>query len=202
MFKTTSSLLDGLLSANSRACIDASRVTMARLHALPDRFLGRELLRLARAARTQVLVTDAYMADPQYGTYNVALLWHVLPEMAARLGETSFELNERKDPWMAAKTGADFRECVSSYITHNDLGHRYGYKGDQAEPNPCYLLGHEPCNGNPIAIALDRLCPPFDTSADDAARRIREAGRCRFGNDAVVNAWSPAFQDYPRSRRA
>lgn len=58
------------------------------------------------------------------------------------------------------------------------------------------LLSQEACNGNPVAIALDRICPPSGASQDAVAKGIREVGRARFGCDSRINAWSPAFEDY------
>jgi hypothetical protein len=189
-----------LLSADRISRIEAAEATMARLHSLPDRFLAREILRLARDARRQISEFDNWIHDPFYGTYNVLLLWHVLPELAARLGETSFQPNERRDADLATRTGADFRDWVSSCIAHNDVGHRYGYKDKGSVPTPCYLLGQDVCNGNPIAIALDRLCPPGIDSTDSTAKLIREVGRYRFGDNASINTWSPAFQNYKQNR--
>lgn len=66
----------------------------------------------------------------------VALLWHVLPETAARPSEPPFEASERRDSLLTNKGRAEFCDCVSNRIAHNGLAHRYGYKDDSPEPRP------------------------------------------------------------------
>ncbi len=192
-----------LLTDDQRARIEATRWEMERLFALPDRFLARELLKMARQARAAIVDVEPRMHDPFDPTYDVSFLWHAVPEVAARLGETSFLANERRSPWLADTDGQDFRDRVGGWIQNVEIGRRHGHDGGRV-PNACLLLAHDPCNGNPVAIALDRIAPPGRSSTDWPARHLREVGRTRFDQDEEWTAWTPTFQHYPREtdRRA
>ena len=175
--------------------INATSRTMERLFHLSDRFLARELLRLAREARTMVQAHDHHMRDPFGITYDVSFLWHVIPEIAARLGETAFEANERATGDAVGRCGGDIRGWASSYLHNVGLGRRYGYD-QKPVPNACLILTHDCCNGNPVAMAIDRIQTPDRDSTDWMACHMREVGRYRFGAHAEWNAWTPGFQHY------
>ncbi|TFL16036.1 hypothetical protein DR046_22175 [Jannaschia formosa] len=62
--------------------------------------------------------------------------------------------------------------------------------------------GAHVANGNPVAIAVDRIQPPSPTSsrsADPIAGHMRGICRIRHGHEDML-AWAPAFQDYAGSR--
>lgn len=177
--------------------ISETREIMARFHGLPDKVLAHEILLMARDARKMIAELDKPTVPPiDLGTYNHSFLWNAIPEVARRLGETNFQSDECSDNGFRTRVGPDFRYWVGSCIKNNDLLHRYSRKIDPPENNVVYLLDHEPCNGNPVAMALDRVCPPDDDSEDYIASSVREIGRRRFGYETVINSWSPKFQDY------
>lgn len=80
-----------LLSPQARVRLRATAIEMARLHALPDRWLGEEILKLARAVRLEF---PEKLSDPHGGTYEPNLVWQVVPELAKRLGATRLLPNE------------------------------------------------------------------------------------------------------------
>ena len=168
--------------------IGITRAEMERLHGLPDRFLGRALLKIGREARDAV--PDA-LGNPSAGGYGVMLTWGVIPRLAARLGETDLMPAETAFARSLATDGPGFREVVGQCMANHELQKIKSGKVSQS----FRLLNHDFVNGNPITITLDRVHPPTQESNDWIARHMREISRARFGHEEHV-AWSPAFQDY------
>ena len=191
-----------MMTQDARDSADATRREFDRMRALPNRFLAREIAKLARDCRAQCIAGgDDHMADRDHGTYNLGLLWDVLPELAKRLGETEFLPGERQD-YGTPTTDQEFRDLVASYLRHSCIGNRHGYREAGPDTNPARVLSSDVANGNIVAVALDRVCPPTADSQDWFASYLREVGRARFGRDANVTAWTPAFQDYNRKTAA
>ncbi len=185
-----------LLSADQIACIEATHQTKIRLYGLPDRFLARELIRLARQARQIAIAAgDSFVKETTYPTYNATLLWSLIPELAYRLGETDFLPNERADADLRAADTPTLRWSAATILRNCDLDRRYGYD-QKSTPNACLLVAHNACNGNPVAMAIDRLCPPTSEANDPLAQHIREVGRCRFGLNTNISVWTPAFMNW------
>jgi hypothetical protein len=187
---------DKILSEEERQRIIRSRERMQAYYKMPDRFLARDLLRLSRSAKKEMLTfCDISIRNTLYGSYNNYFLQSVIPELARRLGETQFELDEKNaaDPLLINATDEEFRRNAANVLRHQDLGFKYGHKTD--EINSCYLLSCEPCNGNPVAIALDRIYPANELSEDWIAKMILEVGRSRFDRNDI-SMWSPEFQEY------
>ena len=170
----------------SRLAYDQHQFTKAeisRLHALPDRWLGEELLRLCREIRA------AAMPFREEAGYNSFVMWDVVPEVAHRLG-CRLALNESQDFDLKRATGQDFRDLVAICVVNVATGYLSEAETDVAR-NPIDILFHDVANGNPVAMALDRLVPPTPVSNDRFARSIREVARIRgFGE---VCRWSPAL---------
>jgi hypothetical protein len=161
----------------------------ARLHGLGDRFLARALLSLARGARS---LHSADLARPPLdrSRYPVFMVWEVAPEIAARLGETSFEPLERKAD-LSAADGAALREWAWYCVTRSPS---LASKADARVRayDPWDMLRHDVANGNPMMIALDRLYPPPEgpiSSLDPPARHVYMARMSRGLLPAAV--WSP-----------
>jgi hypothetical protein len=179
-----------LLSPESIRRIELMDAELARIHALDDRWLGEEILRLARRARQE---NPGLLADPRGGSYSPNLVWQVIPEVARRLGAKP-GLNEATDREIVSSDDRKLRERVGHYLANSDL--RYGMESrvDKGETlTAISKLEHLPCNGNPVAMAIDRICPPAPQGQDQddpLARSIWSVGRYLDG--VQVGAWSPA----------
>ena len=178
-----------LLSANQRACLDATAAEITRLYYLPDPWLGRTVLAMARQIRA---------GEPDSGTYEGSLLWHLIPEHARRLGETHFlpGENTRGDLQTASARELRYRAGQSLDWTRFDQTH-----GSIPTDSPTFkagdLIGHSIPNGNPVAFAADRLCSPKPGDRDDRiAQQIAEVSRAHDLPEQWV--WTPSMQDYPR----
>lgn len=177
------------LSPESIRRIERERTELARIHALEDRWLGEEILRLARRARSE---NPGLLADPRGTSYSPNFVWQVIPEIARRLGAKP-GLNEATNPDFSRADDRRLREITGHYLANSSL--RYGMdrqidRGD--EITAIALLEHEACNGNPVAMAIDRICPPApqgETQNDPLARSIWSVGRYLDG--VQVGAWSP-----------
>jgi hypothetical protein len=192
------------LSPQQIVRIDATQLAVARFHGLPDRFMARELMRLCRQVRAMAIAVDPQLADPSWCTYRATMLWSACPEVAARLGETVFEPGERADRYLRHEDNTTLRHSIGNYLKHSELS-RIPKLFDRQDPNreapdPVDMLDNDVANGNPLAIALDRACPPGEDATDWPASYLAEVGRSRFGRDDQTRAWSPAFQNYPASK--
>jgi hypothetical protein len=181
-----------LLSEEARAELAAERHELARLHALEDPWLAAELLRLGRRARQ---AAPDKLGCPTNSGYENALAWSVIPDLACRLSpmlRAKLVANEGQDPWLIGFAGERYREQVYIYLNNSALyswGHRKEYRNNDAMA--LRLLGNTAVNGNPIAMALDRIYPP-EQCQDPLAKAMRSmsARRC---HDQVMSSWSPAF---------
>lgn len=156
-----------------------------RLHALPDRFLAEELLRLCRGIRKALPSRDGRDG------YNGAVLWDVVPEVAYRLG-ARLELNESTEFDLKRAVGQDFRDYVAICMVNVARSYMSEAETDGVR-DPLDILFHDAANGNPVAMALDRLVPPTPHSTDRFARTVREVSRNRGMEETGV--WSPALNE-------
>lgn len=183
--------LSHLFNEDDMERLEAEKVELARLHGLSDLELGEAVLKLARQAREENPKT---LKDPGKETYSTALVWHVVPEVAKRLG-CSVDSNEACAQDIASLSDRGLREAVGHFLANATLN--YGLEVSDLylldnKPRAIDLLEHEACNGNPVAIAIDRICPPAPEGQDQddrLARRIREAGR--YVDGVQVAMWSP-----------
>ena len=161
---------------------------MARLHGLPDRFLGRALIELARNAIT---ADPDLGGDPRKRGYESLLIRSVLPRLALALGETGLTALEAAGARAAPEPGPELRTLIGTCLNNAVFRPFVG------QPDPLLrALTFGFANGSPITIGLDRVCPPTYGSDDWVARHIREVSRARFGEERF-SAWEPAMQDYP-----
>jgi len=170
----------------------AERLEMERLHALPDRWLAQELLRLAREIRRSV----PGLGSPfSIGSgYTAFALWHVVPELARRLG-APLEPNEASNPEVKINSPERFRQMVGCVLQWIDKRYLEPACKPEADLCPVRVLFHDVANGSPIVMALDRIAPPDMDYVDFPARHVREISRFR-GHDEV-SAWHPSLQDEP-----
>lgn len=166
---------------------------LARLYALPDRFLGRALLDLSRRA---IAAYPELGGDPRERGYESVLIRSVLPRIAVSLGETGLTRLEEAGARAAPLPGHALRSLTGTCLNNSD------FLRFVRSPDPqlrALSLGF--ANGSPVTIGLDRVAPPQPNSDDWVASHIREVSRIRFGSERF-SAWSPAMQDYPGRGRS
>lgn len=179
-----------LLSPAQVQRLEKVRSEMRRIHGLPDRWLAEELLRLARRTREEF---PDKLSEPVHDTHDTSLVWEVGPEIARRLGATLRSDESRRGDVRYA-TGQELRTHAGSCLQYTSVWGWLDYKA--SSPSAAELLTHEIANGNPVAIALDRLYPVGAkdiTGVDHIARSVGEVSKRRgFGNRT---AWWPGMQE-------
>ena len=190
--------LEGLqtLSTGMRHRLEATHVEMARLHALSDRWLAEALLRLVRTARA----AHPCLQNPHEANYATAFLWQAVPEAARRLGGKLVP-NEVGASEFKTITNEDFRAILGNYLKNTDL-RKYDADAhpERLRPNAVDLLSNGLVNGNPVAMAADRihLAPPAGVDRHDwIARHMREVSAHR-GHPATAE-WSPHLSGKPQA---
>jgi len=165
---------------------------MIRIHSLPDRFLGRALIGLARSA---IEADPDLGGDPRKKGYESILIRSVLPRLAITLGETGLTRGETSGARATPAPGPELRTLMGTCLNNS------GFRTFIASPDPLLrALTFGFANGSPVTIGLDRVSPPGPKADDWVTRHIREVSRARFG-DERFSAWEPAMQDYPGKGR-
>lgn len=144
------------LNAARVAREQSERAELVRLCGLESRWLARALLRMVRELRI------ADQADVQKTGKFHLLYWQLVPELAWRLGETTLRTMERTDPEIRNLTDSALRRLIAET-----------WKSCAAdnEGAPEHMLYREETTGNPLIIALDRLCAPRRKDAATPAPR-------------------------------
>lgn len=166
------------LQGSAQNCLDHRGETaeIVRFFSLPAIWMGRALLRAAFEAAEEL--------GPEFcscGTLESRLLRTVLPEIARRLGD------ERAAPLCGeARYWDDFelRHAAISTLCRAPLDH---------ESKTWRYLARNLKEGNPIAIALDRACPPC-LDSDWSAAQLRSLWTGR-GVDRMT--WGPELLELP-----
>lgn len=175
--------------------------TMKRMHAMTGPFLARNLLGLARRARQEA---PRELSDPMKNDYDTNLVWRVIPVLASRLSRITLDLNEGPDPGVTQMDDEGLRRLVGVHMRNSSLRNRIAERARTEHVQSVLaldVLGHDFVNGNPIAMAADRLrdpAPEHDDQGDWLARHMRKISRVRFGH-ARFSSWQPEFQDFPKS---
>ncbi len=188
-----------IISQAARRRLQRTEMEMARLFSLPDRWLAEELLKLARNARREF---PNQLGNPYAPVYDAALVWQVVPVLARRLGATRLQPNEARDRGVTAKTPVQLRLLASGCILNTEIGAwARGIRDLETEmPSACEILAHEVENGNPVAMAMDRLSPPLpagDIGEDRVSRLVRECSRNRRHPETW--RWTPDLQRPPET---
>lgn len=181
-----------------RRKIAAETREAARLYDLPDRWLGEALLKLVR----QVRAASARYATPTLGTYNDSCLWAVVPEIARRLG-CSPDANETNalqgrtgegapHTYLPGLSPEEFREHAACTLNNLQASYLSPVVPTTSDLDPVSFLTRVAANGNPIAIALDRIAAPKDPRADPIARELLEVSAAR--GFSPRQDWSPELQ--------
>jgi len=176
-----------VLTPRQRARNEAFQREIERLFGLPDRWLAEELLRLARSCRRQY---PNLLGDPCGVVYDPNFVWHLVPEVAKRLGANHLEPNEGIR--YAGISAPELRQCTGIYLQNVAIAEWDRARFEQERPNAAEILCHQVQNGNPVAFAVDRICaaPAAGEDRDDlTARLMREISRVR-GFEPTPH-WSP-----------
>jgi len=190
-FKSSDSMPPGKRE-RLRHSLAAESQEMERLHELPDRWLGEEILRLAREIRTAVPGLGSPLSIGS--GYAAFVLWHVVPELARRLG-ASLERHEATNPEVKINSPERLRQMVGCVLQWVDRRYLDRACKPEAELCPVRVLFHDVANGSPIVMALDRIAPPEPDYVDFPARHVREISRSRGHEE--VSSWHPGLQDDP-----
>lgn len=170
---------------------------LARLYSLPDRWLARELLSHARTARD--IGHDIFGRNSKLDhRYQADLVWDVIPEIAYRLGESSFLGGERGGD-IKSLTNAELRERVCEQLHAQPLLVAFSNRLHRGM-NVYKLLTRHPTSGNPVLFALDRFAPADRSNPDWAARAVWSASAAK-GEDGVFE-WTPELSEPSREEQA
>ena len=137
-------MLKTLLSAEVRARLDARHAELLRLYKLTDPWLGVQLLKLTRTARSY-----APNCRSDGLTYESGLVWSIVPELARRLAPHVRLLLPEIDWEVRALSHEELRIRI---------GHTLANVGRSELPGWDLLTAEAP-NGNPVMFGIDRLCP-------------------------------------------
>lgn len=139
--------------------LERERSEMRRLYGLTDTWLANALLKLVRQAQKA-----APALQPEDNTYTARFVYGLLPELARRLG--SVRLETREIDWEIRElTDYELRRCTGNCLLHLEQWSLPGWS----------MLTREVANGNPVAFAMDRLCPGvLGDRQDPVTRRIEE----------------------------
>jgi len=176
---------------------EAMETRVTTWHDMPDRWLARALMRLCRATRKEMEKSKdpAGPFDPDRW-----LIWHVVPEIARRLGDLQLYDEEASRGNLIDLPGRRLRERAGELFRASPTARALAATQSGAEED-----GHDEKNagtdpvarrlfcpiaqGNPIAMALDRLYPPDPGFEDHFAVATRLA--CMEMGLAPMSAWSP-----------
>lgn len=169
-----------LMTPAARRQSESMADEIERIYELSDRWLAADLVRMARKAKE--LEPDLYA---RAGTLENDLVSNIIPEIAARLGETRFKADERGGG-VRGLQGWELR--LRAGVCLESAG--FSTVGRTADrPGVIEVLLHEPDNGNPVGIALYRVEPAHDADDDYCAITVREVARYRGHGDHAM--WTP-----------
>jgi len=163
---------------------------LVRIYRLPTRWLAEEILRLARRTREQF--SDRLPAANRNVNYECSLVWDVVPEVAKRLGSRSLGPLEACDPRVSGCDNFILREYAGICLTFSSL--RRWVNQSAEDLSAAAILLHDITEGNPVAIALDRLQPPDNSTShqDLIVRQMRQWSRARGLRETA--AWRPDLE--------
>ena len=184
-----------LLSPELAARLERSKLRVERMYALPDRWLGREIAGIARRLRASVPEFASPAAEGD--GYSKHMLWDVIPEIARRLGEPLLP-NESSDYDLRTAGDVAFRRDVGTVMSNISSVRLLRLVPEDLQDD-LHMLLLDAANGNPVAVALDRVAPPGPEADDRIARHVREVSGCR--GHVPTSSWHPDLQHPPEPER-
>lgn len=168
-----------LLSPAARKKLDAVRAERTRAYGLSNTQLGALLLRLSAEFIEERNLKRSV-------TYDSSFAFSILPELARRLGVAIDPSQDNAE--LIGMTAREFRFRAGNTLVNTGRGN--SFVSD--------LLLCEPCHGNIVVFALDRICPGIASDRDDPiCRSLAEVSRNR--GVPFDGIWTPAIEDYPRA---
>lgn len=158
---------------------------------MPDRWLAEELLRLVRQVREEL--PDQLKFANRGASHACSLVWDVVPEIARRLGSRSLTADEGRDPKVTDCDDDILRQYAGICLKFSTLS---TLVEQRCQESVTRLLVREISDGNPIAIALDRisLAGGITPRQDLIARQMREWSRANGLDEVAV--WRPNLLPY------
>jgi hypothetical protein len=125
------------------------------------------------------------------GSSTAALLFEVIPEIAARLGETAFLQGERSDR-VRGMDGRELRLFLSAVLKRDpvicQILAAYPLRGC----NSYSIIANDASNGNPVVFGIDRFAEPDIENLDRLAWEVYIVSGNR-GHDCAFG-WRPEFR--------
>ena len=141
------------------------KIVIMRIYSLSNRWLGEELIRLARRVRADF---PDELGHPYAKEREVDFVWHIIPEISKRLGVTKFLPNERNNGDISSRDNQQLRIFLGVFLHEVNLS-RWCLKHFPHETFP--KAGEILCNtitlGNPILFAMNKISEPFPPEQDD-----------------------------------
>jgi hypothetical protein len=147
-----------------RERIENDRKVARRVFGLTDRWLAEYLLQEARALQVELCSARWKSTDD---SCDAQYAWHIIPEIAKRLGARHFLAKERMNFEIRTLTAEKLRQRAIIAMTN---------LGVVARTHP--LGCRRAKNGNPVAIALDRLALPAANEPFSWRKRTRWGRYC------------------------
>lgn len=126
---------------------------ISRLRGLTDVWLANAILKLARDCRQTFPLN---LSDPNARIYDNALVWHLIPEIAKRLGATNIQPNEARRLDFIEATDIELAQYTEDYVCNISMG-----SWETALPVASFpshqLLSRNKELGNPVVIAADHM---------------------------------------------
>lgn len=108
------------LRPETRARLDAEQRERDRILSLPKRWFAEAILKLCREVRKN----PEFTWSAEDNVYDGVIVWHLIPELAYRLGATKFIVPERSATRIRECSDAELLERLKNAIA-NTAGHRY-----------------------------------------------------------------------------
>lgn len=166
--------IEKLLSPESRAMLARRREDILNCYALSNTALAQRLLDLSKEARAESPDLDLTVM-----TYDSAMFVCMIPELARRLGLVVPGAAESE---LVKLSAAEFREYVGVFLRNISRYHR-GYAWQ--------YLTNEAINGNPVVMAIDRICPgDVESKTDYLVVSMKSVAASR--GKPFNGVWTPA----------
>ncbi|MTH95230.1 hypothetical protein [Roseibium sp. RKSG952] len=158
-----------LMTDEQIAEAEQEKTEVLRLQGLTDAWLGTAILKLARDCRN---LFPLALGDPHACVYDNAFVWHLVPELAKRLGAYGIQPNEARRFELIEASNEDLARLTECYAGNISMGSWEPETPPKTFP-PHILLSRPEQLGNPAIIAANRILEhglsrvPTKTETDD-----------------------------------
>ena len=140
-----------------------------RMSHLDNKTLAEEIVAMARGIRASgehyghPQDEDAHINNPEYPGYENSLVWHIIPEIARRLGGLALLDNEATASYVRSASNEELRDIANIALLNSMMGHRaetQAWASMMSEVSFEEIIDANPgVFGNPVAFAINRLAP-------------------------------------------